>query len=162
MIFDIRRPYRLRETLLARRGLTRGVAADWVCSAPATRVQNGRFHCASEPIDPNLTPNATGHDFGNWFPARLTLEKVLNPSTDSGLFDLRVGSEVVLPGAGDGDEITVSRPPGTYTVSEVAAPGTGTDLADYKSTVRGLGVSRMEAVASAPARSLRTWSSRPA
>ena len=56
VIFDIRRPYRLRETLLARRGLTRGVAADWVCSAPATRVQNGRFHCASEPIDPKLDP----------------------------------------------------------------------------------------------------------
>ena len=110
VIYDIRHPYRLRETLLTRRSRTRGVAADWVCSAPATQVQNGRFHCASEPIDPNLTPNATGHDFGNWFPARLTLKKELSPPDDPGLFDLRVGSEVVLPAAGDGDGITAEPP----------------------------------------------------
>ena len=61
---------------------------------------------------------------------------MLSPPDDPGLFDLRVGSEVVLPAAGDGDGITVSRPPGTYTVSELAAPGTGTNLADYESKVR--------------------------
>ena len=47
---------------------------------PRPRCQNGRFHCASEPIDPNLTPNATGRDFGNWFPARLDAQEGAQPA----------------------------------------------------------------------------------
>ena len=136
VIYGIRHPYRLRETLLARRSRTRG-AADWICSSPPPPCRTDASSVrADEPINPSLEPNAKGRDFGNWFPARLTLQKVLSPPTDLGRFDLRVGSEVVLPAAGDGDEITVSRPPGTYTISEVAARGTGTNLADYESKVR--------------------------
>ena len=139
VIFDIRRPYRLRETLLARRSRTRAVAADWVCSSPTTTVPNGRFECAwgaEEPIDPNVEPNARGRDFGNWFPARLTLEKALSPPGDPGRFDLRVDRDVELSGAGNGDSTTVSLPPGTYDIDEVATPDTATDLANYESDVR--------------------------
>ena len=137
VIYDIRHPYRLRETLLARR--SRALAADWVCSSPTTTVPNGRFECAwgaDEPIDPNVEPNARGRDFGNWFPARLTLNKVVSPPDDPGRFDLRVDGNVELSGAGNGDSTTVSLRPGTYDIDEVATPDTGTDLANYESNVR--------------------------
>ena len=136
VIYDIRHPYTLREELLTRRSRLGPVAGDWVCSAPATQVENGRFHCASGEIDPNLTPNATGHDFGNWFPARLTLKKVVGPPDDPGQFDLRVDSDPKLEGARNGDEATLRLPPGTYDIDEVATPNTGTVLANYESDVR--------------------------
>ena len=132
VIYDIKPPnrtYTLRETLLT----ARTVGPDWVCSYPATTAPSGRFGCASGPIDVATTPNATGRDFGNWFPAELTLTKQIEPVDDPGRFDLLVDDEVVLPGAGDGGTITVSRPPGTYTVSD--RPAAGGNAADYDSTV---------------------------
>jgi hypothetical protein len=143
VLYDIRPPdgtYRLRETTLLRRSQTRPVATDWVCSYPndstpggTGSAPEGRFPCAWGPIDVDLVPNAGGRDFGNWFPARLTLEKVIEPASDPGRFDLLVNGQVVLPSAGDGSSITISVPPGIYTVSEVATPGTNS--AEYRSTV---------------------------
>ena len=143
VIYEIRPPdgtYRLRETLLTRRARSRAVATDWLCSYPNASTPgatgdapNGRFGCAWGPIDANRTPYAEGHDFGNWFPARLTLRKEIEPAGDPGRFDLLVNGRVVLPAAGDGARITRSVPPGTYDVSEMAA--TGTNAADFRSTV---------------------------
>jgi len=140
VIHDIRPPnrtYRLRERLLQGRS---PVATDWICSFPNASTPGstgsspaGRFPCAWGPIDAVTTPNAEGRDFGNWFPARLTVEKQIEPATDPGRFDLLVDGGVVLPAAGDGDAITLSVPPGTYEVSERAVAGT--DPADYRTTV---------------------------
>jgi uncharacterized repeat protein (TIGR01451 family) len=123
LIYDIRGTYTLRERVLG--GGRRG----WVCSAPATTVPNGRFHCAHGPFTVAEDPDVTGKDFGNWFPARLTLEKFLFPPTDPGRFDLLVDGRVRLAGAGNGSRTTITLPPGTYTVSE--QPAAGTDAAEY-------------------------------
>jgi hypothetical protein len=136
VIHDIRPPdgtYRLRERLLRRRSRALPVARDWQCSYPTTTVPNGRFQCAWGPIDVDTDPNVQDLDFGNWFPARLTVTKRLFPSSDPGLFDLSVNGEVVLPGVGDRGSDTLSLAPGTYSVSEQAA--TGTDLANYRTAV---------------------------
>jgi hypothetical protein len=143
VLHDIRPPdgtYRLRETLL-RRGRSLPVATDWICSHPQDgtpggdtgSAPGGRFPCGWGPFDVSLDPNVRGRDFGNWFPARLTLEKEIEPSDDPGRFDLLVNGEVVLPAAGDEARITISVPPGVYDVSEIAAPGTVPG--DYRSTV---------------------------
>jgi hypothetical protein len=143
VLFDIRPPdgtYRLRETLLQRRTRTAPVALDWMCSYPNNNTgggtgsaPGGRFSCAWGPLDVNAVPNAKGKDFGNWFPARLTLEKEIEPQGDPGRFDLLVGDDVVLARAGDGASITIGLPPGVYDVSEVAAAGT--NGAEYESSV---------------------------
>jgi uncharacterized repeat protein (TIGR01451 family) len=143
VLYDIRPPdgtYRLRETLLRRRSATRAVATDWVCSFPndgtpggTGSAPNGRFPCAWGPLDVGLFPDTRGRDFGNWFPARLTLEKEIEPAGDPGRFDLLVNGEVRLPGAGDGASTTISLPPGVYDISEMAVPPT--NGADYRSTV---------------------------
>ena len=142
-IFDIRPPdgtYTLREQLLTRRSRTRRVASDWKCSRPnantpggTPNAPGGRFGCGWGPINSKAEPNATGRDFGNWFPAQLTLEKVLRPTNDPGRFDLLVNGKVKVPAAGDGAGTALSVPPGTYNVSEVAAAGTNLD--DYDSSV---------------------------
>ena len=143
VLYDIRPPdgeYRLRETTLARRSRTQPVATDWVCSHPNNRTPGGtgsapagRFPCAWGPLDVDEVPNARGRDFGNWFPARLTLEKVIEPADDPSVFDLLVNGEVVLPSAGDGSITTISVPPGTYTASELAVAAT--NASDFRSTV---------------------------
>jgi hypothetical protein len=138
VIFDIRGTYTLRETLLTRR--SPAIATDWVCSYPnattpggTATAPGGRFGCAWGPIDSAAVPNARGRDFGNWFPARLTLEKVIEPATDPGRFDLLVNGSVALAAAGDGDSVTLSVPPGSYDVAERATAST--DAAAYRSTV---------------------------
>lgn len=143
VLFDIRPPdgaYTLRETLLPRVSGTQPVATDWMCSYPndATpggtgSAPNGRFGCAWGPIDATTTPYAQDRDLGNWFPAQLTLEKVVEPAGDPGRFHLLVNDRIELPSAGDGDSITLTVPPGTYNVSEAAAEGTNPD--DYESSV---------------------------
>jgi uncharacterized repeat protein (TIGR01451 family) len=136
VLHDIRPPdgtYRLRETLLSRRSPAPAVALDWICSFPTSTGPNGRFPCAWGPFDVRLNPNVRGRDFGNWFPARLTLEKEVEPAGDPGQFDLLVNGQVELAGAGDGASTTISVPPGVYDISEVAAAGT--DGAAYRSTV---------------------------
>jgi hypothetical protein len=131
VIFDIRGTYTLRETLLTRRRAA--VPADWVCSFPATTFPHGRFPCGWGPIESTAVPNALGRDFGNWFPARLTLEKVVEPASDPGRFDLLVNGEPVLEGAGDEASVTIHVPPGRYDISE--RPAGVTDPSLYESTV---------------------------
>jgi hypothetical protein len=136
VLHDIRPPdgtYRLRETLIGRQSPAPAVALDWICSFPTTTGPNGRFPCAWGPFDVRRNPNVRGRDFGNWFPARLTLEKEVEPAGDPGEFDLLVDGEVELAGAGDGASTTIPLPPGVYDVSEIAAMGT--DGAAYRSTV---------------------------
>jgi hypothetical protein len=131
----------LRETLLTRRSRTAPVALDWMCSFPTTTLDppNGRFPCAGDLINVSTDPNVTDRDFGNWFPARLTVRKRVAPDGDLGQFDLRVtgtntGFSFVLPSAGDGDGATIGVPPDVYDISETAAEGT--NAADYRSSVR--------------------------
>lgn len=57
----------------------------------------------------------------------------LAPTTDPGRFDLRVGSTVVRPAAGDGGTGSLAVAAGTYTVGE--APASGTDPANYTSSI---------------------------
>jgi hypothetical protein len=143
VLHDIRPPdgtYRLRESLLTRRSRLRAVSNDWICSRPndttpggTGSAPGGRFPCAWGPIDVQATPHARRRDFGNWFPAQLTLEKRLFPASDPGRFDLLLDGVVLLPGAGDGATTTINVPPGVYGVSESASPGT--NPADYRSSV---------------------------
>ena len=143
VIYDIRPPdgtYTLREKLATRRSRTPPVGTGWVCSYPneATpggtgSAPNGRFGCGWGPIDANDTPYARGRNFGNWFPAELTVKKQLEPASDPGRFNLLVNGEVVLPAAGDGARVTLSVPPGVYDISEIAVAGT--DPAAYRSSV---------------------------
>ena len=136
VILGIRPPdgtYRLRERLLRGRSAALPVALDWTCSYPGTTAPGGRFPCAWGPIDSAATPNVTGRDFGNWFPARLTVRKRLFPAGDTGRFDLLVGDQVVVAAGGDRSGGTLSLPPGTYSVAE--RPAAGTSLADYRSAV---------------------------
>ena len=155
VIDDIRPPsgtYRLRETL-ASPGRRSPVPTAWRCSYPNAGTgggfaggTGGLFGCGWGPISVASTPNAQGRDFGDWVPATLTVEKQLWPADDPGRFDLIVDGVTVKAGAGDGDKVTLSLPPGTYNVSESAAAGTDGSL--YRSTVscrtvtRGRGVLR--------------------
>ena len=142
VLYDIRPPdgtYMLRETLL-RQSLTAPVALDWMCSYPNNSTSGGtgsapggRFSCGWGPIRVADDPDARGKDFGNWFPARLTLRKEIEPASDPGTFDLLVNGQVVLAEAGDGASITIRVPPGVYDVSE--RPSGATNGADYRSTV---------------------------
>lgn len=125
---DIRPPggsYTLREQLL------HPSARDWRCSFPGA-VGPGPLGCGWGPIDVAAVPYARDRDFGNWFPARLTVRKELYPADDPGRFDLLVNGSVVLPAAGDGASRTERVDPGSYAVSEAAVPPT--DPAAYASS----------------------------
>jgi hypothetical protein len=65
--------------------------------------------------------------------AQITLIKHLEPSSDLGRFDLRVGQTVLKTSAGDGDSGLTTVGAATYTLSEVAAAGT--TLSDYTSSI---------------------------
>ena len=66
----------------------------------------------------------------------LTVNKVLDPDTDPGLFNLLIDSDVKVSDIGNnGTTGAVTLSTGTYTVSETA--GTGTDLNDYITTFSG-------------------------
>jgi hypothetical protein len=145
VIHDIRPPdgtYWLREKLLTRRSRLVAVSNDWVCSYPndgtpggTGSAPGGRFPCGWGPINAEANPNVQGKDFGNWFPAQLTVSKRLSPAGDPGLFDFALDGDVVLTGGGDGASVTINPlDPGTYDVSESAS--LGTDLANYRSSVR--------------------------
>ncbi len=69
---------------------------DWRCSYPAA-LAPGPFGCGHGPIDAAAEPYARGRDFGNWFPARLTVRKELDPPDDPGRFDLLVNDDGVRP-----------------------------------------------------------------
>ena len=81
--------------------------------------------CGWGPIDPDQEPNATGRDFGNWYPAQLTVTSSSWPPDDPGRFDLFVdGGSGWFENAQDGSSVTRDVPPGFYTVSEQAVPPT--------------------------------------
>ena len=64
----------------------------------------------------------------------LTVRKVLDPTTDPGKFDLKIGSDVVVDDGGQEAQGTRTLATGTdYTVSETG--GTGTSLSKYDSSV---------------------------
>jgi hypothetical protein len=133
---DIRDGYRLRERLLPTR---RRVTNDWRCSFPNDNTTDGfgglvpGLGCGWGPFDPDQEVHNDGRDFGNWYPAQLTLTKELVPDSDIGRFDLFVNDERVYENAQDGSSTTLTVPPGSYTVSEQAVPPA--DLSQYTSTV---------------------------
>ena len=130
VVDDIRPPagrYTLREALPTRRR-----TENWRCSLPGP-IAPGPLGCGWGPIDVAQEPHARGRDFGNWYPARLTVRKRLYPATDEGRFDLLVDGAVIVPAAGNGASRTITRPPGTYAVSESAVPPT--DPGGYRSSV---------------------------
>jgi uncharacterized repeat protein (TIGR01451 family) len=149
VIYNIRPPapdrtYTLRERL-ARTGRFAPVGLDWICSHPNDDTDTppdgtgstpaAPLSCSWGPINVDQTPNARGRNFGDWFPARLTLRKQLEPTSDPGRFDLTVNGEIPpwFAAAGDGARVSRLVPPGTYDVSEVAVPPT--DPAAYRTTV---------------------------
>ena len=105
---DIRRgPYRLRERLVPTR---RRATNDWRCSFLNAGTDGGfgsgvDLACGWGPIDPHQEPNTTGRDFGNWYPAQLTVTKQLVPPDDPGRFDLFVNGERVFENARDGSSV---------------------------------------------------------
>ena len=136
VLSDIRRDdYTLRERLLPTR---RRATNDWLCSFPNANTDGGfgapgpGLPCGWGPIDADAEPNAKGRDFGNWYPAQLTVMKDLVPTDDPGRFDLLVNGKRVLQNALNGSSVTLDVPPGTYTVTEQAvAPA---DLSQYTRT----------------------------
>ena len=91
VIYDIRPPagtYTLREKPYAG---SPAVSPNWRCSFPhagtpggGAAFPGGQLSCGWGPIDATATPNATGKDFGNWFPAQLTVEKRAGPGRRAG------------------------------------------------------------------------------
>jgi hypothetical protein len=166
VINDIRPPrgrYWLRETLPTPAGRRRASRAGVACSYPNASTNGGTgsapggmFHCAWGPIDTATTTYAQRRDFGNYAPARLTVKKELEPSTDPGRFDLLVNRAVVVAAAGDGAARTMARRPGAYTVSEAAAAGTNPN--DYRSTVDCKRGTRRTRTRSGPVYSLQVLS----
>jgi uncharacterized repeat protein (TIGR01451 family) len=67
--------------------------------------------------------------------AHLTVVKRLVPTDDTGRFDLLVNGEPVLERVGNG-EIRLTRPLGTYEVSEQVSAGQAITLADYTITTK--------------------------
>jgi hypothetical protein len=68
--------------------------------------------------------------------AKLTVEKILSPNEDPGLFNLRIDGLVKAANVGDGGttgEVVLAT--GNHTVSETA--GTGTSLGDYTTVIGG-------------------------
>jgi uncharacterized repeat protein (TIGR01451 family) len=145
VIYDIRPPapdrtYTLRERL-ARTGRFAPVGLNWICSHPMTgtppdgtgSTPGAPLSCRWGPINVDAEPNARGRNFGDWFPARLTLRKQLEPASDPGRFNLLVNGNIWLANAGDGASVSDTVPPGTFVVSEEAVPPT--DPAAYRTTV---------------------------
>jgi hypothetical protein len=100
--------------------------------------KGGDFGCGWGPISPCKERNATHKDFGNYVkPAKpkITVIKQLVPATDSGRFDLKVDDTVVKAAAGDGGSGSITVSAGHHHVYEVAAAGTGTDLANYAASI---------------------------
>jgi len=127
--------YRLRERLVLPR---RRATNDWRCSFPNAGTGGGfggpgPLTCGWGPIDSRAEPNAKGRDFGNWYPAQLTVTKKLVPASDPGRFDLFVNDDLVFGNAEDGSSVTLSVPPGNYAASEQAVPPTDPSL--YTSSV---------------------------
>ena len=123
---DIRREtYTLRERLLPTR---RRQTNRWLCSFPNPETPGGfggpglGFPCGWGPISTADEPNAQGRDFGNWYPAQLTVVKELVPADDAGRFNLLVNGSPVLENAGDGASRRLAVPPGRFTLTEEAVP----------------------------------------
>src|SRR5262249_23209475 len=115
-------------------------ASGWRCTFPNAGTAGGfangtggLFGCGWGPITSTTTPYAQGRDFGNLGPAHPTVQKQLSPAGDPRALDPISNGATVIPGAGDGDHVTLEVPAGTYNVSETGAAGT--NLADYDSDV---------------------------
>ncbi len=142
VVNDIRgSTYMLRETLPTTRGAQTSGRCRRVLQLPERlplTAAPARRPAASSSAgggrsDTATTTYARGKDFGNFQAAVLTLVKQLFPSNDPGRFDLLVNSVVLVAAAGDGAKGSLSKPPGTYTVSEDASGVT--NPADYTSSV---------------------------
>jgi hypothetical protein len=60
----------------------------------------------------------------------ITINKIIDPASDSGRFDLKIGGTVYKANAGNGDSTgSVTLPTGTYEISETAV--SGTDASQY-------------------------------
>lgn len=71
-------------------------------------------------------------------PPTLTVRKILIPANDSGKFNLRIdGVNQAFAAGNNGTTGAITTTVGTHSVSEVAADGTGTDLANYTTTFGG-------------------------
>ena len=70
--------------------------------------------------------------FTNVRKATVTLRKSLSPSSDSGRFNLKIGTTTVVSAAGDGSSGSIGVVAGTYTVKEAASSGR---LANYTSSI---------------------------
>ena len=66
-------------------------------------------------------------------PSAIAVTKQLLPASDPGRFDLKVAGTLVKAGAGDGGSGVIGLAPGTYRVSESAAPAT--NLSDYATSI---------------------------
>ena len=79
----------------------------------------------------------------------MSMTKALAPAGDPGRFDLLVGDDVVVPGAGNGStSAPLALPLSAVTVSERGAAGT--DLAAYASAIRCVDADSQELVAQGP------------
>ena len=78
--------------------------------------------------------------------AELTVIKHLEPSDDAGKFNLEINGQVEKSDAGNEDSTpTLTLPLGPHTVSETA--GTGTDLADYDTSIQCVDLANDKVVA---------------
>jgi hypothetical protein len=104
-------------------------ASAWVCVGG---TQND-----ADTITVGLGQSATCTITNTAIPAQLTVTKLLNPTTDSGLFNLRIDGQAYATDVGHNGTtgavpVTTGVP---HLVSEVA--GTGTSLTDYVSAIGG-------------------------
>ncbi len=119
--------YRLKETA-SNRPLT-NYASSFACTVNGSAGPSGTGTAVTLNVSAGASVDCT---FTNVRKPKLTLRKVLRPSTDPGRFDLLAGSTVVRAAAGDTDSGHVLLLPGSYTVSEAAAVGS---LSDYASRI---------------------------
>jgi uncharacterized repeat protein (TIGR01451 family) len=110
-------------------------AEGWTCTDPSTADSPAvDFASATEPctfvVPLSDGANEKGLAFGNWKQPQLKVVKSLSPTTDGGLFDLRIdGVTKATDRTHNGNTGFQNVTAGDHTVSEVA--GTGTDLANY-------------------------------
>ena len=119
--------YRLRET--ASNGALTNYASSFACTVNGSQGPSGTGTGVTLAVAAGASVDCT---FTNVRKPKLTLRKVLRPTTDPGRFDLLAGSTVVRAAAGDADFGHILLLPGSYTVSEAAAVGS---LSDYAARI---------------------------
>ena len=112
------------EQITANRGLT--------CTFPNIPVEGCENDATITPAD----QNDDGNDFGNAGQGTITVVKDLNPSSDTGLFNLQIDGVTQASAINVGDGGTtgaIAVGPGDHTVGETA--GTGTSLDEYEKSI---------------------------